>query len=146
MAFVRKNIFTALFLLMAGVQMGWAQRVTVRMKNAQNYEFNLPDVESITFNEEDPAIGHQYVDLELPSGTLWATCNVGANTPEEYGSYYAWGETQPKTALCRLRLLTMSPQLSGAANGRCQARNSLRNSSIHTSRPLNRRHRTMSGE
>ena len=39
---------------------------------------------------------HEYVDLGLPSGLLWATCNVGANTPEEYGNYYAWGETQPK--------------------------------------------------
>lgn len=41
--------------------------------------------------------GHAYVDLGLPSGTLWATCNVGANTPESYGEYYAWGETTPKT-------------------------------------------------
>ena len=37
-----------------------------------------------------------YVDLGLPSGLLWATCNVGANAPEEYGDYFAWGETQPK--------------------------------------------------
>ena len=40
---------------------------------------------------------HGYVDLGLPSGTLWATCNLGASSPEEYGDYYAWGETQPKT-------------------------------------------------
>lgn len=40
--------------------------------------------------------GHDYVDLGLPSGTLWATCNVGANKPEEYGDYFAWGETQKK--------------------------------------------------
>jgi hypothetical protein len=39
----------------------------------------------------------EYVDLCLPSGTLWATCNVGANSPEEYGCHFAWGETQPKT-------------------------------------------------
>ena len=37
-----------------------------------------------------------YVDLGLPSGLPWATCNVGANAPEEYGDYFAWGETQPK--------------------------------------------------
>jgi hypothetical protein len=35
-----------------------------------------------------------YVDLGLPSGTLWATCNIGANSPEEYGYYFAWGETE----------------------------------------------------
>ena len=39
---------------------------------------------------------HEYVDLELPSGTLWATCNVGAENPGEYGNYFAWGETKPK--------------------------------------------------
>ena len=39
---------------------------------------------------------HEYVDLGLPSGTLWATCNVGADNPEDYGDYFAWGETQPK--------------------------------------------------
>lgn len=37
-----------------------------------------------------------WVDLGLPSGTLWATCNIGANIPEEYGDYFAWGETEPK--------------------------------------------------
>lgn len=40
--------------------------------------------------------GHVYVDLGLPSGTLWATCNLGADTPSGYGDYFAWGETQPK--------------------------------------------------
>ena len=36
------------------------------------------------------------VDLGLPSGLLWATCNVGAETPEDYGDYFAWGETSQK--------------------------------------------------
>ena len=39
---------------------------------------------------------YEYVDLGLPSGTLWATCNVGATSPEDYGYYFAWGETTPK--------------------------------------------------
>ena len=38
----------------------------------------------------------EYVDLGLPSGVKWAKWNVGANAPEEYGNYYAWGETTPK--------------------------------------------------
>ena len=37
-----------------------------------------------------------YIDLGLPSGLLWATCNVGAEAPEDYGDYFAWDETQPK--------------------------------------------------
>ncbi len=38
-------------------------------------------------------LGREYVDLGLPGGVLWATCNVGASKPEEYGLYFAWGET-----------------------------------------------------
>lgn len=37
-----------------------------------------------------------YVDLGLPSGNLWAECNLGASSPEAYGDYYAWGEVEPK--------------------------------------------------
>ncbi len=42
------------------------------------------------------ANGHDYVDLGLPSGKKWATCNVGADSPIEFGDYYAWGEITPK--------------------------------------------------
>lgn len=62
-------------------------------------EINIVDVDAIISiilgggsSQED----HGFVDLGLPSGTLWATCNVGASAPEEYGNYYAWGETAPK--------------------------------------------------
>ncbi len=41
---------------------------------------------------------HGYVDLGLPSGTLWATCNVGADKPTEYGNYFAWGEIVTKAS------------------------------------------------
>ena len=37
------------------------------------------------------------VDLGLPSGTLWACCNVGASSPKDYGGYYAWGELEEKS-------------------------------------------------
>ncbi|MBO7481666.1 MAG: hypothetical protein J6T63_06120 [Bacteroidales bacterium] len=40
--------------------------------------------------------GHEYVDLGLPSGTMWAKCNVGAPTPESIGGFYAWGEIYTK--------------------------------------------------
>ena len=39
----------------------------------------------------------EMVDLGLPSGNKWASFNIGATTPEEYGDYFAWGETEPKT-------------------------------------------------
>ena len=41
-------------------------------------------------------VRHEFVDLGLPSGLKWATMNVGATKPEEYGDYFAWGETEPK--------------------------------------------------
>jgi len=39
---------------------------------------------------------HDWVNLGLPSGTKWATCNVGASSPEDHGYYFAWGETTTK--------------------------------------------------
>ena len=47
-------------------------------------------------DEAKDSNNHEWVDLGLPSGTLWATCNVGADRPEEYGDHFAWGETVPK--------------------------------------------------
>ena len=44
-----------------------------------------------------PDANHPHmIDLGLPSGTKWACCNVGATKPEDYGGYYAWGETETK--------------------------------------------------
>lgn len=50
----------------------------------------------ISFTTGNGSGSHNFVDLGLPSGLLWATCNVGADAPEDYGDYFAWGETQPK--------------------------------------------------
>lgn len=50
--------------------------------------------------------GYDYVDLGLPSGLKWATCNVGANSPEEYGNYFAWGETVTKSEYTQDNSLT----------------------------------------
>ena len=50
-------------------------------------------------NEFCPDGNHPHmIDLGLPSGTKWACCNVGANSPAEHGDYFAWGETAPKSA------------------------------------------------
>ena len=43
---------------------------------------------------DEPESLYEFVDLGLPSGTLWATCNIGATKPEEYGFYFQWGDTQ----------------------------------------------------
>ena len=55
--------------------------------------------------------GHEWVDLGLPSGLKWATCNVGAKTPEQCGNYYAWGETKPKDEYTQANSLTYEKQM-----------------------------------
>ena len=60
------------------------------------YGDGMQNSETVEQSFEVPANLDGYVDLGLPSGTLWATCNVGASAPEEYGDYFAWGETEPK--------------------------------------------------
>jgi len=44
--------------------------------------------------EQSSYNGHEYVDLGL--SVKWATCNVGAQNPEDYGDYFGWGEVNPK--------------------------------------------------
>ena len=56
--------------------------------------------------------GHGYVDLGLPSGLKWATCNVGAENPEDYGDYFAWGETSPKAEYTSENSITYGEQMS----------------------------------
>lgn len=60
------------------------------------YDSNISTICYVNGNSSGSENGHYYVDLGLPSGVKWATCNVGANSPEEYGNYYAWGETSTK--------------------------------------------------
>ena len=61
-----------------------------------SYDY-LGETYSFTTKKFPSVNGHYYVDLGLPSGTLWAYTNVGASSPEEYGDYFAWGETTTKS-------------------------------------------------
>ena len=54
-------------------------------------------VTSCEKNDDGSLASDDWVDLGLPSGLLWATRNVGATSPEDYGDYFAWGETTPKS-------------------------------------------------
>lgn len=57
----------------------------------------IPALPADTFFLICPDDNHPHaIDLGLPSGTKWCCCNVGASKPEEYGGYYAWGETREK--------------------------------------------------
>lgn len=78
------------------------EKLYLHKTNGEVVEYAVSEVKYIDFAEEATDTpdfnGHEYVDLGLPSGTLWATCNVGAETPEGYGDYFAWGETESKTS------------------------------------------------
>lgn len=61
------------------------------------YTLTMMLVSFIANAQSCPDNNHPHaIDLGLPSGTKWACCNVGANTPEGYGDYFAWGETEKK--------------------------------------------------
>jgi hypothetical protein len=90
-----------LALLWCGIAMQVsAQGIVVNKLDGTKVYYKASEVQSVGVYgygegpDDNPEL-HEYVDLGLPSGTLWATCNVGANSPEEYGDYFAWGETQP---------------------------------------------------
>ena len=68
---------------------------------AENERFQFHKKSNTPVQPGDDDEEHEYVDLGLPSGTLWATCNIGASSPEEYGDYFAWGETTPKETFSR---------------------------------------------
>ena len=77
--------------------------------NAQSNKYDLNEDEDVNITDAILLVNYiigqttptdnapcEAVDLGLPSGTKWASCNVGATKPEEYGGYYAWGETEVK--------------------------------------------------
>lgn len=65
-------------------------------------------------DDENTVNGFEYVDLGLPSGTKWATCNIGAKAPESSGSYFAWGEisesnfTEAECETCNLSVADLT--------------------------------------
>ena len=92
----RKDILAALLLMVAGLQTTKAQKMRFHYAGQDTpVEYSFAGLDSMVFVDA-PAAEPEYVDLGLPSGTLWATFNVGASRPEDYGDYFAWGETTTK--------------------------------------------------
>ena len=101
-----KKIFSALLLLAAIVLSGAVQARTINGDLNHTGDLDVEDItllingyltgekEYFTNDESNEDNGHECVDLGL--SVKWATMNVGANAPEEYGDYFAWGETEPK--------------------------------------------------
>ncbi len=66
------------------------------MKNFNTYIFEKLKITKNTLSKQYNNNGHEFVDLDLPSGTLWAKCNIGAEKETNYGVCFAWGETKSK--------------------------------------------------
>ena len=90
---MKKILFVATMLAM--VLSLSAQRQMYVWQDGVKTTYEVANIDSITFNPDPNTGNHEYVDLGL--SVKWATCNVGATKPEEYGDYFAWGETQPKS-------------------------------------------------
>lgn len=90
------SIFLILLLLESAVLSVSAQNyMEVYRNNGNRIHLQVQDLDSVLFSDGGDFTGsHEYVDLGL--SVKWATCNVGANVPYEYGEYYAWGETETK--------------------------------------------------
>ncbi len=66
----------------------------IERQEIQNEENNTNRTKNKKDESDGFINGHEYVDLGLPYASKWATCNVGADSPEGYGDYFAWGETE----------------------------------------------------
>ena len=71
----------------------------VKFEGSEEFEYGEPVdyVVQMAFHSCPDSNHPHMIDMGLPSGTKWACCNVGASKPEEYGGYYAWGETKEKS-------------------------------------------------
>lgn len=69
----------------------------VNQNNDSIVTYNTDSVKQVFFENNS----YEGVDLELPSGTIWSTYNIGANNPEDVGDFFAWGETEPKESFSK---------------------------------------------
>lgn len=96
-----------------------AQGIIIYKSNGTTEKLPYVAVDSIVPYAGDKApdlLPPKYVDLGLPSGTLWADRNVGAAAPEAIGGYYAWGETEEKTTYSWDSYLCTSSQCGTSAD------------------------------
>lgn len=95
-----RRVFFSLFLLLSALSIKAQYNMQV-WKDGKYVSFSIANVDSIRFVRlmtTCPDDNHPHaIDLGLPSGTKWCCCNVGASKPEDYGGYYAWGETSEKS-------------------------------------------------
>lgn len=101
-----KQILSLVLLCLCVMLKGMAQEVNMHvwLTDGSVKTISMTSIDSVTFITRKPLpqcpdSHHPHaIDLGLRSGTKWACCNIGATSPEEYGGYYAWGETEEKSS------------------------------------------------
>ncbi len=94
------TLLGAFCLFCSGLQAETTKVIRVFNGNKVVGEFVASNVDCVEIADPEPLQeinGHEYVDLGLPSGLKWATCNVGASARNEYGTLFCWGDPEPKT-------------------------------------------------
>lgn len=95
-----KKVFLIICIAFMAITVFAQDNFFVYKADGSTAKFVISEVDSISFIAPPPTTGvengYEWVDLGLPSGLKWATCNIGANSPEKYGSYFSWGETSTK--------------------------------------------------
>lgn len=111
---MRKIIYLLLFCLFIPTMSFGQGKITRHTHHSTTS--NHKTSRNVTISEPDGYInGHGYVDLGLPSGTKWATCNLGAIKFYDYGEYYVWGEIMPKSIYTKDNCLNGDKNLGNIA-------------------------------
>ena len=115
-----KKLLFSLVALCVGLYAVTQSSVYFYQKDGKTLEFPVSNLDSISFTKPTTGIenGYKWVDLGL--SVRWATCNVGATAPEEYGDYYAWGEIATKDS-CTWENYTLADSSSTALTKYCNS-------------------------
>lgn len=72
---------------------GWSQELNIHFRNGQEVKFDAKNIEFVEFTEKANNVSVNFGDaVDLGLSVKWASCNVGATSPEEFGDKHAWGE------------------------------------------------------
>ena len=115
-----KKLLFSLVALCVGLYAVTQSSVYFYQKDGKTLEFPVSNLDSISFTKPTTGIenGYKWVDLGL--SVRWATCNVGATAPEEYGDYYAWGEIATKDS-CTWENYSLADSSSTALTKYCNS-------------------------
>ena len=86
------RIMAVILLTMVTVSASAQYYMNVVQKDGKTVQYSVADIENVIITDQK---NYEYVDLGL--SVKWATCNIGAERPEDFGGYYCWGETETKS-------------------------------------------------